>query len=95
MSWGGISARFAGDFQDFYLFCLPLARRILVRRNPYFLSGAKAFSVTFVPLACGDVLSEENHGVGHFHAAQHIVLALNKNPAGRNRGASRRINDFA
>jgi hypothetical protein len=55
-----------------------------VGRDPDFLAWAEAFGIAFMPLAYRYVLAKEDLGMSHFHAAQHIIPALNKNPAGRN-----------
>jgi hypothetical protein len=86
---------FGGNFKDFNPFCLPLATGILVGRNPYFLSRTKAFGCTFVALVYRNVFAKEDFCVTHFHAAQHVVPALDENPAGRNWRICRRINHFA
>jgi hypothetical protein len=86
---------FTGNFKDFNPFCLPLATGILAGRNPDFLSGAKALCSTFVALAYRHVFAKKNLRMAHIHATQHIVPALNENPAGGSWRVGWRINHLA
>src|ERR1700685_3136095 len=86
---------FVGNFKDFNPFCLPLATGILMGRNSYFLSRTKAFGGTFVALVYRHVFAKDDFCVTHFHAAQHVVPALNENPAGCSWRICRRIYHFA
>jgi hypothetical protein len=84
-----------GQTQDFYAPGSPLAGGILFGGHADFLPRFQAFRTAFPLLSGRDLLPEDDDGVGHFHAPQQVVAALDKNPSRRGVLVERRINDFA
>ncbi|HWF05588.1 MAG TPA: hypothetical protein VHA06_18020 [Candidatus Angelobacter sp.] len=67
-------------------------------RNPNFLPRTKALGAAFMALVFGNIrniFTEENFRMGNVHASQHIISALDENPAGCRRSIGGRINHFA
>ncbi len=85
----------AGQPQDFYASGPPLSPGILVGGYSYLLAGFQALRTTFVPLAGGNLLAEDDDCMSHFYAAQQVIASLNENPSRRGGFAHRRINYLA
>lgn len=67
--------------QDFYPLGPPFPLAVLLGNNPHFLSDFKATKIAFVPLADGNVVSEDDHGMCHFDAPKHVIAALDEDPS--------------
>lgn len=92
--WGylGQSGR---QMQDLHSLGPPFPGRILARRNPDFLPGAKTFRVAFAVLAGRNFIAKDDNGVQNLNAAQHAIPALNKDPAMNRRRVDWGIDDPA
>lgn len=62
---------------------------------PDFLAGPETPQIAIMTLAGRYFLSINDLGVGDFHAAQHVIFALDKDPAFDLRFIGRRIGDLA
>lgn len=64
-------------------------------RYPDFLAGPETLHIAIMTLADRHFLSIDNLSVGDFYAAQHVISALDKDPAFDRRFVGRRIGDLA
>ncbi|HEV8182523.1 MAG TPA: hypothetical protein VGQ61_09130 [Candidatus Angelobacter sp.] len=64
-------------------------------RYPDFLAGPETLHIAIMTLAGRHFLSINDLGMGDFHAAQHVVSALDKDPTFDRRFIVRRIGDLA
>ena len=66
-----------------------------MRGYPDFLAGFETVRIAGTMLAGRHFFAENNFSVRHFNPAQHVVHALNENPAFDHWFIRRRISDFA
>jgi len=64
-------------------------------RYPDFLACLETIHIAMMALAGRYFLSINDLSMGDFHAAQHVISALDKDPAFDHRFARRRIGDLA
>jgi len=76
-----LSGPACGQMEDFHTVGPPFTRLILLSSHPDNQPCRQTFDPTFPPLCCRYFAAIDDGCVRHFYAPQHVIPALNEDPA--------------